>query len=81
MKPRAPRSTADPGEVSRLLGYMAIIVKAAGISEWERTFCASVIRQMSQRAFWPSDGQARVMTRIVGDFQERTMRVDGDVVE
>ena len=74
-------ATTPANEVQRLLGYMPVIVRSPGISEWERTFCASIIRQGSQRAFWPSDGQARVMTRIVGDFQERTMRVDGDVVE
>lgn len=71
-------STKPQGEIDRLLGYMPIIVRAAGVSEWERKFCASIIARSRKGAFRPSARQADVMARLVDDFQERTMRDEAD---
>lgn len=66
-------------EADRLMGYMPILVRDAGVSDWERKFCASMVRRSKRQAFRPSEKQVSVMARLVEEFQDRSMR--GDVVE
>ena len=63
-------------EDANLLHYMPIIVRAPDLSDWERTFCASMIRRSKRAAFTPSDKQRGVMRRIVREFQEAMLRDD-----
>lgn len=60
-------------EVDRLLGYMPILVRDGGVSDWERKFCASIISRSRRSAFRPSEKQIAVMDRMVSEFQRRTM--------
>lgn len=56
--------------------YLPILVRDGGVTEWERSFCASLIRQ-TRAGRMPSDKQAGVLRGIVERFQERAMREDG----
>lgn len=67
-------------EDANLLHYMPIIVRSSGITEWERSFCASIIARSRRSAFTPSDRQRRTMRGIVRAFKERALR-DDDVTE
>lgn len=62
-----------------LLGYMPIIVRSAGITDWERKFCASIIKQ-SNAGNEISRKQIAVMQRIVNQFRERHLRDDEETV-
>jgi hypothetical protein len=56
--------------------YLPILVRDGGVTEWERGFCASLIKQ--QRSGRPmSEKQAAHLGKIVARFQERAMREDG----
>ena len=68
--------TAGPGEIAVLVGYMPIIVRDGGISDWERKFCASITARHRRGPFTPSARQIDVMRRIVREFQHRRMRDD-----
>lgn len=60
-------------EADRLMHWMPIIVRASGISDWERKFCASMIARSRARVFTPSHKQIAVMERIVSEFQAREL--------
>jgi hypothetical protein len=60
-------------EAAGLLVYMPIIVRADGIGEWERKFCASMVSRNRTGAFVPSEKQTAVMRRIVRKFQGEVM--------
>ena len=73
---------ATPGEIAQLLGYMPIIVRASGISDWEREFCVSICGRIKRGAFIPSEKQIGVMRRVVEKFQASTRETDDvDLVE
>lgn len=59
--------------------YAKHIVRSDVVTEWERNFCASIIRQTNAGRSL-SAKQLEVMGRIVGKFQEAVMR-DGVVIE
>ena len=67
-------------EVAQLVHYMPIIVRSAGITDWERTFCASIIHKSRSTRFQPSEKQIDTMRRIVSKFQDEHMR-DEPLVE
>lgn len=69
------------GEVQRLIGYMPIVVRSETPTEWERKFCASMIRQNNRGAFDPSEKQISIMQRIVSKFQKDAMLGDDDQQE
>ena len=71
---------ATQGQIDLLLGYMPIIVRASGISEWERTFCASIISRSRTARFRPTERQINTMRVIVQRFQDR-MRDDAPLTE
>lgn len=73
-------STASRGEIDRLLGWMPEVVRSAGLSRWERTFCASMIARTRRPTYTPSDRQVGHMQRLVGAFLAVALR-DDDVVE
>lgn len=64
-------------EAEALCAYLPALVRDGGVSEHERKFIASLI---SQRRRWPgrdmSQKQIGWLRRIVGAFQDRTMRDD-----
>lgn len=55
--------------------YLPILVRDGGVTEWERGFCASLIRQ-TRAGRVPSEKQSGVLRGIVERFQERAMRED-----
>lgn len=56
--------------------YAEIIVRSSVPTEWERSFCASIIAQ--KRNGRPiSEKQHKVMSRIADKFRDATMRDDG----
>lgn len=58
--------------------YLPILVRSGVVTEWERGFCASLIRR--QRNGFPlTDRQAATLQRIVDRFQQETMGDDGVV--
>lgn len=57
--------------------YLPIVVRDGGVTEWERKFCASMIRQ-ERAGRRLSEKQAATLGGIVKRFQERAMR-DGVV--
>ena len=58
--------------------YLPILVRDGGVTDWERSFCASLMKQQrAGRAM--SDKQAEALRGIVARFQERAMREDGVV--
>lgn len=61
-----------------LTHYAEIIVRAGGITEWERKFCASIVRQRRQGRQFTAK-QLDTMGRIVGKFQDAVMRDEGVV--
>ena len=70
-------------EADRLMHWMPIVIRASGLSEWERKFCASMIARSRARAFTPSEKQIAVMDRIVTAFQARelTEAESADVID
>lgn len=73
---------ATAGEVAQLLGYMPIIVRAPGISEWSREFCVSIVGRCKRGAFTPTEKQIGVMRRLVSEFQASMREADDlDLVE
>jgi hypothetical protein len=58
--------------------YLPILVRDGGVTEWERSFCASLIRQ-TRAGRVPSDKQAQTLRGIVTRFQARALRDDGVV--
>lgn len=62
-------------EADALCAYLPALVRDGGVTERERKFVASLIHQ---RRRWPgramSEAQVAWLRRIVGAFQDRTMR-------
>lgn len=61
-------------EVQHLIHYMPLAVQSGAVTDWERTFCASIIHKSRQRQFQPTRKQIDVMRRIVTKFQDAHMR-------
>ena len=57
--------------------YLPALVRDAGVSEWERKFCASLIAK-TRKGICLTHKQAATLRRIVEAFQARAM---GDVIE
>lgn len=60
--------------------YLPILVRADGITEWERKFCASLIAQQRRGAVF-SAKQSETLDRIAESFKRRTMGPEGEVIE
>jgi hypothetical protein len=58
--------------------YLPILVRDGGVTDWERAFVASLIRQ-TRAGRVPSDKQAQTLQGIVARFQARALRDDGVV--
>lgn len=52
--------------------YLPILVRDGGVTEWDRKFCASLIRQ-ARAGRRLSEKQAATLRGIVERFQERAM--------
>lgn len=65
-------------EADLLIGWMPVCVRAPGLSEFDRKFCASVIARSRKSGFSPSEKQLGVMRRIVDRVREQALR---EVVE
>jgi len=59
--------------------YLSILVRA-DVTDWERKFCASLIRQRNTGKRF-SDKQSATLRRIVEDFQRRNLRDDAPLIE
>lgn len=68
-------------EQDRLLGYVPHIIRASGISPWERKFCISIAGRMKRQVFTLSYNQGIALTRVVDAFQARTMADDAPVID
>jgi len=69
-----------PGETDLLIHYMPIIVRAPGLTDWERQFCISACGKIKRGTFKPSEKQIGVMRRLHGKFLDMT-RDDAPVIE
>lgn len=65
-------------ETALLLGYMPLVVRAPGLSEWERKFAISIVGRSKRGPVRPTEKQIRTMRRLVDDFRARTMREEGE---
>lgn len=63
-------------ESARLLHWMPMVVASAGLSDWERQFCASMIVRARDPRFVPTRKQMGAMHRLVARFQAETLRDD-----
>jgi hypothetical protein len=68
------------GEIDLLIHYMPQIVRAPGLSDWERQFCVSACGKIKRGAWQPSDKQISVMRRLHAKFTDM-MRDDAPMIE
>jgi hypothetical protein len=78
-RPQFSEGSAAAGEMQLLLHYMPILVRAPGLSDWERTFCASITARRRGGAVRWSGKQIATMRRLVARF--RAAAVDDPVIE
>ena len=76
----AQTAPSNPAETDLLIHYMPIIVRAAGLSDWEREFCIVACGKIKRGAWRPSEKQIVVMRRMHAKFLEMT-RDDAPVIE
>jgi hypothetical protein len=65
-------------EAENLIGWLPICVRAPGLSDWSRKFCASIIARNRRGGFVPTEAQLVVMRDIVGKVRAQAL---GEVVE
>ena len=70
----------NPAETAILIHYMPIIVRAPGLTDWERQFCVSACGKIKRGAWQPSAKQIDVMRRLHAKFTD-TMRDDAPIIE
>lgn len=68
-----PEGSAAAGEVQLLLHYMPIVIRAPGLSDWDRQFCASILGQKRKGFSRWSDKQIATMRRLVDRFRAMAM--------
>lgn len=68
------------GETDLLIHYMPLIVRAPGLSDWERQFCITACGFIKRGAWQPSAKQIGVMRRLHAKFLDMT-RDDGPLIE
>lgn len=71
---------ADPtrGEIEAAVHLLPLVVQAPGLTEWERQFCASVIRRDRGGRFAPTPKQWAVLRRLVDTWRAENMRAADD---
>ena len=60
-------------EADRLIHYMPLVIRAPGLSDKAREFCATIIARDRRGAFTPSAGQMKWMRDLVDQFQAQVM--------
>lgn len=65
-------------EWSRLTHYLPLLVRDRNVTDWERSFCSSLLARVRRGSFQPSIKQVSVLRRLVSDFQDRELRVVED---
>lgn len=65
--------TVSEAEIDRLLHWMPIILRSFGITEWERTFCASMVAKSKRKRFQPSEKEAAAMRKVVDAYVRSTL--------
>jgi hypothetical protein len=65
-------------EADQLVGWLSVCVRAPGLSEFERSFCISILGREKRGGFVPSEKQMAVLRRIVARVREEAM--GGEVV-
>jgi hypothetical protein len=68
--------TVSPDEIGRLLHWIPIILRAYGVSDKTREFCASIEAQKRRPGFRPSPKQAAVMREIVDAYVRSTLSAE-----
>jgi hypothetical protein len=68
--------TVSAAEIDRLLHWMPIILRAFGVSDWERTFCASMVAKSKAGRFTPTQKQAEAMRGIVDAYVRSTLSAE-----
>lgn len=56
-------------EAALLIHYMPLVVGAPWLSDWERSFCASIVAKARSGRFRPSARQLAVMRPLVARFR------------
>lgn len=69
------------GEIGRLLGWMPYLVRDGDLTEWERSFAASIVNRTKSPRFRPSAKQLAIIRRLVEDFHAPPLMGDGEVIE
>ena len=73
----SPTYTTPVGEVARVLGWMPQVIRSAGLTDWERQFCASmIVRHRRSPAFTPTDKQVGIMAKLVLQVQKAAFSED-----
>jgi hypothetical protein len=68
--------TVSADEIGRLLHWMPIILRAYGVTEWERKFCASMVAKAKAGRFVPTQKQAEAMRQIVDAYVRSTLSAE-----
>lgn len=68
--------TVSADEIGRLLHWMPIILRSFGVTDWERTFCASMVAKSKAGRFAPSQKQAEAMRKIVDAYVRSTLSAE-----
>lgn len=68
------------GEIDLLIHHMPMIVRAPGLSDWERQFAISACAKIKRGAWVPSPKQIGVMRRMHEKFLDM-MRDDAPMIE
>jgi hypothetical protein len=75
------RARLSRSELLHLVHYLRIMRCTPHLSNWERTFCASMVEQ-SERSLWsPTERQAATMQRIVAAFKRAPLGDGEGVIE
>ncbi len=68
-RPATGQRGATDGETAVLVHYLPHVVRSAGLSDWERKFCASLIARSKRGGWTPTAKQVRVLRRLVDNFR------------
>ena len=63
-------------EAALLIGYMPLAIRSSAVTDWERSFCASIIAKNRKGRFTPTPKQIETMRRIADKFRDKYMRDD-----
>jgi hypothetical protein len=80
-RPRGVPQACRGGKVTDCAHWARIAVASPHVTEWERTFCASIIAKANRRGFRPSEKQARALENIRRKIMEMARDDDAPLIE